>query len=190
MRQDLFEFVKAAIRNPLEVATIFPTSKALAERLLDSADIERPGSVAEIGFGTGAITKYLAPRLKDPKRYLGIELNGDMVHYMRQNFPELRFEEGPAESLPQLAGAGKVTTVVSSLPWTVFSPEIQKRTLQGVYDALAENGRFVTYVCVNAMWYPQAQHFGGLLHGMFRSVVKSPIEWKNVPPAFVYVCTK
>lgn len=190
MRQDIVEFVKAAIRNPLEVATIFPTSKYLAERLLDLADVERPGQVAEVGFGTGAITKYLVPRLKDPKRYVGIELNGDMVHYMRRNFPGLRFEEGAAESLPQITGAGKVTTVVSSLPWTVFSPEMQKRTLTGIHEAMAENGRFVSYVCVNAMWYPQAQHLRGLLHGMFRSVVKSPIEWKNVPPAFVYVCTK
>lgn len=190
MRQDILEFVKAAIRNPLEVATVFPTSRALAERMLDLADLERPGMVAEIGFGTGAITKYIVPRLKDPKRYIGIELNGDMVHYMRQTHPELHFEEGPAESLSHLTGGERVTTVISSLPWTVFSPELQKRTLNGIYEAMAENGRFVTYVCLNAAWYPQAQHFGGLLNGMFRSVVKSPIEWKNVPPAFVYVCTK
>ncbi len=190
MRQDILEFVKAAIRNPLEVATIFPTSKPLAERMLDLAGVDRPGLVAEVGFGTGAITKHLAPRLKDPKRYLGLELNGDMVHYMRRNYPELRFERGPAESLPELTGAARVTTVVSSLPWTMFAPGTQKRTLAGIHEALAENGRFVTYVCVNAMWYPQAQHMGGLLNGMFRSVVKSPIEWRNVPPAFVYLCTK
>ncbi|MCM2281633.1 MAG: methyltransferase domain-containing protein [Bdellovibrionaceae bacterium] len=190
MRQDLLEFVKAAIRNPMEVASVFPTSRALAERMLNLVDLERPGKVAEVGVGTGAITKYIAPRLKDSKRYIGVELNSDMVHYMRQTFPELHFEEAPAESLAQLTGGERVTTVVSSLPWTVFSPELQKRTLTGIHDALAENGRFVTYVCLNAAWYPQAQHFGGLLNGMFRSVTKSPIEWKNVPPAFVYLCTK
>ena len=190
MRNDFVEFFKAAMRNPLEVATIFPTSQALAERMLNLADLDRPGMVAEVGCGTGAITKYIQPRLKDLKRYVGIELNSDLIHYLRRNYPELRFEEGPAEMLPQVAGAGRVTTVVSSLPWTVFSPELQKRTLNGIYESLAENGRFVTYVCLNSSWYPQAQHFGGLVHGMFRSVVKSPVEWRAMPPAFVYLCTK
>ena len=190
MRPDWIEFIRAAMKRPLEVATVFPTSKPLAERLLDLADVESGGLIAEIGVGTGAITQYLAPRLKDPKRYLGVELNSDMVHYMRRTYPELRFEEAPAETLPQLTAPGTVSAVVSSLPWTVFSPELQKRTLSGIHMALKDGGHFVTYVCLNAAWYPMASHFHGLLNGMFSSVEKSPVEWRNIPPAFVFSCRK
>lgn len=92
--------------------------------------------------------------------------------------------------LPEVTGPGTQSAVISSLPWTMFSSALQKRTLTGIHSALVEGGRFVTYVCINAAWYPQAQHFGGLLSGMFASVEKTPIEWRNIPPAFIYVCRK
>lgn len=190
MQNEIFEFVKAAIKNPLAVSTVFPTSRFLAQRLLDLAELDREGIIAEVGCGTGAITKYLSPRLADPKRFIGIELSGDMVAFLRRAFPDMRFEEGAAEILPQLTGQGKVASVVSSLPWTVFSDNLQKRTITGIVEALKDDGVFVTYVCANALLYPQAQHLMGLLNGSFRSVERSPLEWRNVPPAFVYVCRK
>jgi len=190
MRDDLLEFVKAAIRNPLEVATVFPTSRALAERLIEASGLEQGGLVAEVGCGTGAITRWIRPRLKDESQYVGVELNSDMVHFLRSEFNGMRFEEGPAEMLPELTGANQVSAVISSLPWTVFSDDLQKRTLKAILDSLKDGGVFVTYVCVNAAWYPQAQHLGGLLKGLFSTVKKTPIEWRNIPPAFVYVCTK
>ncbi len=190
MRQDIFEFIKAALKKPLEVTTVFPTSQALAERLIDLVDLKLGGPIAEVGCGTGAITKFILPHLKDPKLYTGIELSCDMVDYLKANFPELRFEQGPAEMLPEVTGPSTQKAVISSLPWSMFPTDLQKRTLSGIYSALSENGLFVTYVCLNAAWLPQAHHFSGLVSGMFASVDKSPVEWRNIPPAFVYVCRK
>ena len=190
LQSDWIEFAKAAIKHPLTVSTVFPTSKTLAGRLIDAAELSSDSFVAEVGCGTGAITKHLVPRLKEKKNFIGVELSEDMVRFLQENFKGFRFEQGPAEDLPKFIGNGRANAVVSSLPWTMFSNDLQKRTIVGIHEALAPGGLFVTYVCLNAFLYPQAQHFFGLLDGFFSSVEKKPIEWRNIPPAIVFVCRK
>lgn len=87
MRNDVIEFVKAAVKNPLEVSTVFPTSRWLAKRLLDEVSIKPDSLIVEVGAGTGAITQHLLRRLVSPKdQYLGVELNPQMVGYLRTYF--------------------------------------------------------------------------------------------------------
>ncbi len=190
MARELVEFVKAAIRNPIEVSTVFPTSRSLATTLLNMGSIESAGRVVELGAGTGAITKYLAPRLQDKDAYFGIELDPNMVAFLKTEFPELHFETGLAENIPQWVAAGSVDLVVSSLPWTVFNDETQERTIQAIHKSLKPGGSFVTYVCANALWYPQAKALLRRLHTTFASVERSELEWRNIPPAYVFKSTK
>jgi phospholipid N-methyltransferase len=186
LARDTLEFMKAAIRRPLDVSTVFPTSRALAGTLLGLSDLDRSKFVVELGPGTGAITKYLAPKLLNPPGYLGIEVDEKMVMFLRSQFPHLRFEIGLAEQLRDLVAPASVDSVVSSLPWTVFSPAVQIRTIEAITLALKPGGTFTTYICANASWYPQARNFLRLLRTNFESVHRSDLEWWNVPPAYVY----
>ncbi len=189
MRQT-FEFLKAAIRSPMEVSTVFPTSKFLANRLLDHANLGTAKSVVELGCGTGAITRHLQPRLSRRDSYLGIEISSQMVSFLNNEFPTLKFAEGRAEDLATFVKPGSVDAVVSSLPWTIFSKELQTTTLDEIHQALRPGGTFVTYVCVNAMVYPNAQAFFSAMASKFDRIERSPIELLNVPPAYVYQATK
>lgn len=188
--REAIEFVKAAVRRPLEVSTVFPTSASLANRLLDFTNVDESTSVVEVGAGTGAITRHLRGRLAPNARFLGVELDEPMVAFLRNEFPELRFEAGPAEDLSKWVPANSVRTVISSLPWTVFNPALRDRTLSAIHKSLARGGVFATYVCANAMVYPQAKAFIGELHRRFRSVERAPLEWRNIPPAFVFRAVK
>ena len=188
MKSDLLEFVRAAIKNPLEVSTVFPTSPALASRLLETVPLDASGAIAEIGAGTGAITRFLLPRMPDKAKYVGVEISPEMVAYLRGAYPGAKFVEGSAEGLSEIVGSERAAAVVSSLPWTIFSPELQARILESVRASLAPDGVFVTYVCINSAWYPQARRLASLLRRAFKSVQKSPVEWRNIPPAFVYSC--
>ncbi|MES2963262.1 MAG: SAM-dependent methyltransferase, partial [Bdellovibrionota bacterium] len=87
MAKDTIEFVKAALRRPFDVSTVFPTSRSLAETMLGFADLASAGKVVELGSGTGAITKHLAPKLQTPGAYLGVELDSKMVDFMRREWP-------------------------------------------------------------------------------------------------------
>ena len=188
--RDTLEFIRAAIRRPLEVSTVFPTSQYLARRLLDATKISEAKSVVELGPGTGAITKYLRPRLNGRNGYLGIEVDPPMVGFLRREYSDLRFEIGLAESLKDLVAAESVDVVVSSLPWTIFPSDVQVRTIDSIYRSLRTGGVFVTYVCVNAMIYPQARAFIQRLEDRFSRVRRSDLEWRNIPPAFVYTALK
>lgn len=188
VKRDLLEFVKAAVRRPLEVSTVFPTSRALADRLLSYLGERELDRVVELGPGTGAITKYLAPFLPHPERYVGLEINPNMVRFLQESFPQLRFETASGERIAEIAGVGSVDAVVSSLPWTLIPVELQERMLIEIVRSLKPGGVFLTYVCLNATWYPKAQAFHRFLRQHFSSVRKSPVEWRNIPPAFVYIC--
>lgn len=191
MQNEVIEFVKAAIKNPRDVSTVFPTSRWLASRLLDEVPIQSDSFIVEVGAGTGAITQHLLRRLQKPnEQYLGVELNQQMVSYLRNYFPNLKFEQGPARDLDIWLKKKKADGVVSSLPWTVFPENVQTETLQAIYHSLKPGGVFATYMCLNSSWYPQAKRFKEKIHSMFKTVDKTPVEWRNIPPAFVFRCTK
>ncbi len=190
MTREAFEFIKAALRNPLDVSTVFPTSPALAEAMIARGELSSASQVVELGPGTGAITKHIAKRLRSPSVYLGVELDPRMVEFLRKEFPALRFENGPAENLPQWLPEQSVDLVISSLPWTLFPTEVQTKTVDSIVRSLKPGGVFLTYICINAMFFPQARPFIKKLRTSFRDVSRSRLEWRNIPPAFVFKATK
>ena len=191
MQNEIIEFVKAAIKNPRDVSTVFPTSRWLAQRLLDEVPIKPNSFIVEVGAGTGAITQHLLRRLQKPgEQYLGVELNQQMVAYLRTYFPSLKFEEGPAQDLDVWLKGKKADGVVSSLTWTIFPEALQRETLAAIHASLKPGGVFATYMCLNSSWYPQAKRFKEMINATFEQVDKTPVEWRNIPPAFVFRCTK
>jgi phospholipid N-methyltransferase len=189
MRKDLIEFIKAGLQKPLEVSTIVPTSSALALRMLSEVQTDN-GIVLELGTGTGAITRHLNKKLKDPKQYIGFEINDEMTRFMRENYPHLHFEQAPADQIGRFTPPESVDSVVSSLPWSVFSTKTQESTLKAIFEVLRPGGIFITYICLNAALSPLARSFLHQLKETFSSVRRSPVEWRNFPPASVYYARK
>ncbi len=175
------EFLKAAARRPLGVATVFPTSGALAKRLVGVAT-GRPGaSVIELGAGTGAITRHLAEAA--PGRVTALEIDPEMVRFLRGRFPDVRVRCAPAEALGTEVAPATVDAVVASLPWTMLSTVTQEQILAAVHAALAPGGVFATYLCLNAYLNPKARTFQARLRAWFPQVEEGPVEWRNLPPA-------
>ncbi len=182
--------LRAAIRRPKEVSTIFPTSPALARALLQGHSFKKAELVVELGPGTGAITRPLQPRLPRRTEYLGVELVPSLVKTLRKEFPKLNFVQDSAVHLDRILGQRQADSIVSSIPWTLLNPEVQEDLLEAIVGALKPGGIFSTYVCLNAAWYPAAKNLKYLLARSFPSMQKSPIVWANIPPAFVYTCRK
>lgn len=185
------EFVKAALKNPLQISTIFQTGPWLRDQLLSGLDIDNAKIVVELGPGAGAITEALVQRLKPEAKYYGIELNEDLVKALRKFYPELIFYEKSAEYCEQIAKDNQpIDVIASSLPWTVFPFGLQERLIKAIHASLKPGGQFATYMCVNATIYPAAQSLKELIYSHFDNVEKSKVVWRNIPPAFVYTCTK
>jgi phosphatidylethanolamine/phosphatidyl-N-methylethanolamine N-methyltransferase len=192
MSSPYIEFLKAAIKNPLQISTVFQTSRWLRNRMLDHVDFAHAKHIMELGAGAGAITEGIAQRIVPGCKFTAFELNEELVTYLRKCYPEsMEFVVGSAELAKQYAEKkGPADAVISSLPWSLFPSDLQERIVDSMYAALKPGGIFTTYVCINAYLYPASQNLRYLLHRKFKSVKKTPVELRNIPPAFVYVCEK
>ena len=187
---DGLAFVFAAARAPREVATVFPTSAALAGRLLDGVDWTACDRVVELGPGAGAITGHLLARLGERSRYVGVEINPDLVQVLNRRFPGVRMEVRPAHDLDAVVEDSSVDHIVASLPWAVLDPAHQASTLARVHAALRPGGTLRTYVCAHALLLPGGRAFLRRLREVFGSVRRQPLEWRNLPPAYALLARR
>jgi len=190
MIQGIYTFVKAAFKNPMQVSTVFPSSKSLAQSMLDNVGLESSRNIVEIGVGTGAITKYLHQRIPSGAKYLGVEVNPEMTAYMKKQYPDLQFHTASANSLSDFIQPGSVDAVVSSLPWSIFPDELQTSIVSEVEQILAPGGKFVTLMYPNAAVYPRAKRAIKLFAKTFDEFEKADLVVQNIPPAFVFVGQK
>ncbi|MDP2310904.1 MAG: methyltransferase domain-containing protein [Pseudomonadota bacterium] len=174
-------FLKAAARRPLGVATVFPTSSALARRLITPLTQSPPGRVIELGAGTGAITRHLVDAA--PGQVTALEIDPELARFLRSHLGDIRVVCAPAEDMGHVVEPRTARAVVASLPWTMLSPLTQERIFAAVHKALVPGGVFATYLCLNAYLHPKARTFRARLHTWFPRVEEGAIEWRNLPPA-------
>lgn len=184
-------FLLAALKNPREVSTIFQTTPWLRDRMMEFIDFSKIQNIVELGGGAGAITEGIANRIQKPEQYLGIELDKDLVKVLRKRFPQLKFVEASAEQVKELTKSiGPVDVIVSSLPWTLFPPDVRDRTMKNIADSLKPGGMFMTYMVINAIFYPSAQDVIRQMKANFSRVEQSKLQWVNIPPAFIFTAYK
>jgi phosphatidylethanolamine/phosphatidyl-N-methylethanolamine N-methyltransferase len=181
-------FLGAFVREPLTVGALWPSSAALARKVLDSCDFSPGDTVVELGPGTGAFTKLILDRLRGHGRFLAIEINKTNVSVLRRRFAGLEIIHDSAEHLPRYLGRKKANCVISGLAWGNMLPRTQNRMLAAVLRSVMPGGQFVAFAYVHAAWYPTSVRFRRRLARHFDRVETTSIVWRNLPPAFVYRC--
>jgi phospholipid N-methyltransferase len=171
------------------VATVFPTSYALASRLLDGIDWAHGPRIVELGPGSGAITGLIAERLIARDAYTGLEISAELTTVLRERFPDLRVVCRSATELSGVVRGGTVDHVVATLPWSVLTVDAQATILADVARALRPGGTFRTYVCVNALLSRGGRMFLDRLRATFPGM-RSRLELRNAPPALACVATR
>jgi phosphatidylethanolamine/phosphatidyl-N-methylethanolamine N-methyltransferase len=122
-------FFRGFLKDPVAFGSAFPSGRQVGRALVRHLELERPGDVIELGAGTGNLTKALLDAGCPPSRLVLIERDRELVHFLRQRYPDLCIIGGDAGRLGELLGAqgvSRAATIVSSLPITWF-----KRTVQG-----------------------------------------------------------
>jgi phosphatidylethanolamine/phosphatidyl-N-methylethanolamine N-methyltransferase len=184
-------FFAAALRRPGQVGAVAPTSAVMATVLASVVPATGAPFVVELGPGTGAVTTAIDARLPPGARHLAVELDTKMAGYLRRAHPGLEVVEGDAAKLSTLLaerGIEQVDVVVSGLPWALFDAATQDSILQQVAGTLGADGTFTTFAYRHGMALAAARRFRRSLHATFGEVVLTPTVWRNVPPAFTYVC--
>jgi phosphatidylethanolamine/phosphatidyl-N-methylethanolamine N-methyltransferase len=179
------ELIEAAARRPLGVATLFPTSGALARRMMRVVEGAPVGPVVELGAGAGAITRLLSPAARGP--VTAIEVDPALARFVAARFPGITVQSAGAEDLLRIVERDSLAAVVSSLPWSVIPALSRERILGSVRAALRPDGLFVTYLCLNALAHPGGRSFVARVRAHFGQVQASTLEWRNLPPARMIV---
>ena len=186
-------FFREYLRNWKAVGAVAPSSRALARRMMEAAEVWRASHLLELGPGTGAFTRAIADSMPGGSRYLGIEMNGEFVRKHRVQFPAFRFQQAAAQEFDfhgDAQDARPFDVIVSGLPWAAFPVRLQHAILDHVLPRLAPGGRFATFAYWGFHQLPSGRRFRSLLHDRLHGVEITRVVWRNLPPAFVYVGVK
>ncbi len=181
-------------------ASAFPSSKYLARAMAEPLRLERARLVAELGPGTGAITKTLLAEMPAGARLIAFETNARFCAYLRKYFPDPRLDlvHAGAETLNEHLlpmGGTKLDAVASSLSFAFLHESQRHAILDSVAANMAKGAVFTQYQYLSTCWADALRQkvqrrrmsLAHLLRQHFRSV-ETEIVWRNVPPAVVFTC--
>lgn len=186
-------FLREFIRRPTRVGAIAPSSRWLARTMVESGDLRKADTVVELGPGTGSFTRAILDRIAPSATFFVMEVNAEFATSLRRRFPDLTVHNDSAERLPEYLpahGKSAVDCILSGLPWASLPMPVQEGVMSAVVESLRPGGTFATFAYLHALYLPNARRFRKRLEDLFTRVELSPVVWLNVPPAFVYRCTK
>jgi phosphatidylethanolamine/phosphatidyl-N-methylethanolamine N-methyltransferase len=174
-------FFKCWLQDPFQVASVVPSSRALAK--LMATDVHAGARVVELGAGTGTLTQALLERgVRASDLYL-VEQNDSFASILRMRFPGAAVVHADAQALPgQLAAlAGRVDFVVSGLPILWFNKQKKTRILAGAFALLRPRGAYHQFTYLGRP--PVGNR---LMASLGLKATLLGMTAANLPPAFVY----
>jgi phospholipid N-methyltransferase len=187
---DYWHFISAFVRRPTTIGAVAPSSRALAESMCPG-ELEQAHVAVELGAGTGAVTRIIRRHLDRDASLIVLEMHAGAAARLQRHFHDLHVIEDTAENLRQhldRLGHRHADCIVSGLPWSSMSGDLQDRLLDSVVRSLRPGGVFTAMAYLHAGGFPTSRRFKRELHRRFEHVTRTPVVWANVPPAFVYHC--
>ena len=179
--------------HPGRIGAFCPSSPQLCRTIVRGIGVERAAVVAELGPGTGVITREILARLPESGRLVTVELDPALISALKREFPAAIVCCGCASRLPEMLAERSLPAadaVVSGLPWAIFPDELQEKILGGVLTALRPGGWFTTFAYMQGVMLPAGLRFRRRLREHFSQVDTHRMVWRNLPPAFIYRCRK
>jgi phospholipid N-methyltransferase len=173
---DRLAFLGQFIRQPLEVASIAPSSRFVARRVARCVR-GASGTIVEIGAGTGGITRALLGTIAADARLVAVELNPALAERAaRIDDPRLVVHCGSAEDLPVILRQHRctpATAIVCGLPFSMVPRLRGMRIVRALERSLAPGGDLVAY---------QIRDTLGRMIGSRLVAIEETIEWLGIPP--------
>jgi phosphatidylethanolamine/phosphatidyl-N-methylethanolamine N-methyltransferase len=183
-------FLREFLRGPLRMASVVPSSPALAGQMVSALPEYGDPVVVELGPGTGAVTEAIQRRLAGRGRHISIELSAPLTTHISQRFPAVDTVNGDATILPAVLrarGLPHADHIISGLPWSAWNDQTLMDTLAATLNPA---GVFVQCAFACTRWAPPARRLLTRMRTAFGEVLIARTVWRNLPPAFVYVCRR
>lgn len=147
LRRNL-SFLRRWLRNPKAVGAVVPSGRSLASAMAAEIDLQAPGTVVELGGGTGNITAALLKAGVAAGDLTVVERDPALAGVLAARFPEVRVLQGDAAELRRLlrrAGIGPVKAVVSGLPLLAMPDRVCLRIIAEAMESLTDGGVLVQF---------------------------------------------
>ena len=179
-------FLRKFLRHGTKIASVWPSSRALARATIKEVDWEKAKVIVELGAGTGAITEEAVVRLRPHTKFLAIERDADFVGILQKRFSDLANVEiihadvRDIDAILRERGVTKVDYFLSGLPTPSLPPAVRRRMFAGVRKYMSPHG---VYSNITEIPLLHRRHYKGWFADVEFQFV--PV---NVPPGGVYHC--
>jgi len=182
--RDSLHFLRLWLRRPVSLGAVLPSSRALALSMASQVDHLAPGTVVELGGGTGSITSALLDSGIAKEDLVVIEREPALAGLLRARFPGIHVICGDACDLQRLvaeSGLGPVKSVVSGLPLLSLPNAIGWEIIKQVFLTLQPYGTLVQFT-----YGPRSPIPCGLRRR--EDIIGERADWvlENLPPASVW----
>ncbi|MBN3523520.1 class I SAM-dependent methyltransferase [Paenibacillus apiarius] len=171
------------LKSPQQIGSIIPSSKALASQMTKPVDWLLAEAIAELGSGTGVVTRQICAKKQAHAAMLLFEKDADMRRKLSRQYPNVTIGDDALQlySTMQQQGLSQLDAIISGLPFAMFPFAVRESILDIVEQSLKPSGVFVTF--------QYSLHMRKRLKERFAMEHIQFVLW-NFPPAFVYVCRK
>ncbi|ORM71459.1 methyltransferase [Pantoea wallisii] len=169
-------FVQQFIRNPRKMGSITPSSDALCRTMCEAADWDRALRIAELGAGDGVLTRHILANMAPQAQLDAFEISPEMAAGLRQwRDTRMQVRACSAEYL-----SGEYDVIFSGLPLLSLPASTRAAILSAVHDVLGPRGLFIQFQYTSLTQPDLSRYFTWQRQRVL----------KNVPPAWVYRCTR
>lgn len=170
----MLSFIKQSILHPRRTGAIAPSSRHLAQAMLEPVDFAHAKHIVELGPGTGVFTRLILRRMRKDAQLTVIELNPLFCKNLK-NIRDLRLTiiNGDARNLSSVKHADYV---ISSLPLNAFNKADRLKIIHEIKQ--------ITESYIQFQYFPFGEKYFKENFKVTRKFVM-----KNIPPAIVYTAS-
>ncbi|MEB3102571.1 class I SAM-dependent methyltransferase [Ferviditalea candida] len=181
--QERLLFLYKFSRAPKQIGSFTPSSVFLAKKMVAPIPWNQVKYVAELGAGTGAITKHIGRLKNHDARVLVFEKDPHLRERLADRFTSFTYHADACklQSVMHSEGIEQLDCVLSGLPFFNFPQQLRDQLMNQILVSLKPGGLFVAFQYSQQMKKQLSQLFE------LEDIQFSPL---NLPPAFVYICRK
>jgi len=178
-------FLKQYITKPRTVGAVLPSSKYLADKMMQGIDFTNAKCIVEYGAGTGVFTESLL-KLRNPDTVLIIfENNEDFYSLLAEKYSNEANLYVINDSAEQVGvylrnhSFAVADYIISGLPFASLPQAVSSSIMQETKKYLKPDGCFITFQYTMLKHDFISEYFADI------SITR---ELRNVPPAYVFCC--
>lgn len=182
-RSDKLLFFRTYMTAPKQIGSIIPSSRALAAKLTSPIDWKSISSAAELGAGTGAVTRLIYEQVQPKTKVLLFEKEPVLQERLKAAYPDFECYDDVLQ-LQHIASSEApdgLDCIISGLPFANFPHQKREEVVRQIAASLKPGGLFVAF--------QYSLQMKKMLEEAF-DTCRISFVLCNIPPAFVYICRK